>query len=183
MLRAGIAALCTVASCQAFHVPIASTSTSSWRAVTRQQDSFDKQALCHRRPRNSLSMAAADGVATTQKDENVAASAGTEAATSSAAAAKEGEGDPVVASAVDGDKKMSKSTKKVRVSKASSGPAQRYVMPGIKLAWVCALLPKEGSHVLCPVLGSPRCLPPADAWDGVSRTSRTLRYSLVYPCY
>lgn len=115
MLRTGIAALCAVASCHAFHVPIASTSTSSWRSVTRQQDSFDKQALCHRRPRNSLSMAAADGVATAQVDENAATSAGAEAAAVSAgAAAKEGEGDPVVAGAVDGDKKMSKSTTKVR---------------------------------------------------------------------
>lgn len=60
-------------------------------------------------------MAATDEVSTTQVDENAATSAGTEAAAVSAgAAAKEGEGDPVVAGAVGGDKKMSKSTTKVR---------------------------------------------------------------------
>lgn len=95
-------------------MPTASTSTSSWRSVTRQQDSLDKQALCHRRPRNSLSMTAADGASTTQKDVNSEASAGTEGIAASAAAGKEGEGAPAIAGSVDGDKKRSKSTTKVR---------------------------------------------------------------------
>lgn len=74
---------------------------------------MEKQTLCHRRPRNSLGMAAADGASTTQKDVNAAASAGTEASSASAAG-KEGEGGPAIASAVDGDNKRSKSTTKVR---------------------------------------------------------------------
>lgn len=109
MLRAGIAALCAVASCQAFHVQVAST--SSWRSVTRQQDSFDRQALCHRRPRNSCSMAAADRV-TASSETGAAAAAAKENTTGGVAKV---EGNPVVAGGVAADKKMT-STSTVRIN-------------------------------------------------------------------